>query len=182
MPKVRKATWKAIVILRDQDVMRCQKGRKKKVSHDHPDVASLRSSKRPLLAGYTMVDASPLIRTYNCLTSDREKRLPKSAALLLVLLIMFGLISGGPLTLFGGDNVVLGQFVISIVILFTGAFLSLGGSADIPRTHFAPSPVYISVRKSKGSTTVEKISLRDFVQSKLPSLRSPFVPAWWLFK
>jgi hypothetical protein len=47
---------------------------------------------------------------------------------------------------------------------------------------FAPSPVCLSVRKSKGSAMVEKISLRDFVHSRLPGLRSPYVPAWWLFK
>jgi len=95
---------------------------------------------------------------------------------------MFKLIPGEPTTLFSGSSVGVLRFLISVVVLSMGAFLSRRGSPDIPRTHFAPSPIYLSVRKSKGSTMVEKISLRDFVESKMPSLHSPFVPAWWLFK
>jgi hypothetical protein len=83
-----------------------------------------------------------------------------------------------PSTLFGD---LLGCLV-SVVVLSIGVFLSWRGSPDIPRTLFATSPVYISVRKSKGSLSVERITLRDFVESKIPSLYLPFVPAWWLFK
>jgi hypothetical protein len=95
---------------------------------------------------------------------------------------MFNLISGGPSTLFSGNSVDVAPFVITIVVLSMGAFLGLRGSPDVPRTHFAPSPVYLPVRESKDSTVIKKISLRDFVESKLPSLRQPFIPAWWLFK
>jgi hypothetical protein len=72
--------------------------------------------------------------------------------------------------------------MVSVAGWCSGAFLSRRGSPDIPRTLFAPSPVYISVRKSKGSPSVERINLRDFVESKIPSLYLPFVPAWWLSK
>jgi hypothetical protein len=98
---------------------------------------------------------------------------------------MFKLISGGPSSFFslGGNNVVLCfRLLISVVALSVGAFLRRRGSPDTPRMHFAPSPVYLSVRKSKGSAEAEKISLRDFMESKMPSLHLPFVPAWWLFK
>ena len=83
-----------------------------------------------------------------------------------------------PSTLFGDQL----RCLVSLVILSMGAFLNWRGSPDIPRTHFAPSPVYISVRKLKGSPSVERITLQDFVQSKIPTLFLPFVPAWWLSK
>ena len=89
----------------------------------------------------------------------------------------------GKTTLFNGnsaDNV--RRILISVVILSMGILLRLRGSPDVPKIQFAPSPVSLSVRKSKGSATVEQTSLRDFVQSKLPSLCLPFIPAWWLFK
>lgn len=96
---------------------------------------------------------------------------------------MLDLISGRPATLFGsGITVDVGRLLISVVILSMGAFLSLRGTPDVPRTHFESSDVYLSVRKSTGSTQAKKISLRDFVELKLPSLRLPFVPVWWLFK
>lgn len=82
-----------------------------------------------------------------------------------------------PLTLFGD----LLRCLVSVVVLSIGAFLGRRGSPDLPRTLFAPSPVYISV-KSKCSPLVERITLRDFVESKIPTLYLPFVPAWWLSK
>lgn len=95
---------------------------------------------------------------------------------------MLDLISGGPSTIFkfSGSSTDVGRFIVSLVVLSMGAFLSLRGSSHVPRTHFSPSPVHIKVRKSTSSKEVEKISLRDFVETRCPSLSSPFVPAWWL--
>lgn len=92
---------------------------------------------------------------------------------------MLELISGGPSNLFTAPSVDAGRVLVSLVVLSMGAFLSLRGASHIPKTYFPPSPVKITSRTEKG---VEEISFRKFVEKKCPSLRSPFVPAWWLFR
>ena len=72
------------------------------------------------------------------------------------------------------------RVLVGLVVLSVGTFLSLrGASHNIPKTYFPPSSVQITTRTENG---VKEISLRKFVEQKCPSLRSPFVPAWWLFR
>ena len=94
---------------------------------------------------------------------------------------MLDLNSGDLSNLFTAPNVDAARVLVSLVALSVGTFLSLTvrGASQIPKTYFPPSSVQIITRTEKG---VEEISLRKFVEQKCPSLRSPFVPAWWLFR
>jgi hypothetical protein len=46
--------------------------------------------------------------------------------------------------------------------------------------HLSASPAYFSVRKVTDTADVERLSMRTFLESRVPSLFSEFRHAWWL--
>ncbi|CAL1704788.1 unnamed protein product [Somion occarium] len=63
-----------------------------------------------------------------------------------------------------------------------GSFFSfLTAAYYVPKLYFASSPAVVAVRKTFNGKQVDRISLRDLVQARCPSLLSPFKPVWWLF-
>ncbi|KAI0748022.1 AB-hydrolase YheT [Daedaleopsis nitida] len=62
-----------------------------------------------------------------------------------------------------------------------GALLSfLSAAYYVPKLHFGPIPETVSVKTAASSKAVERITLRDYVQLRCPSLFQEFRPAWWL--
>ncbi|KAI0374786.1 AB-hydrolase YheT [Pilatotrama ljubarskyi] len=62
-----------------------------------------------------------------------------------------------------------------------GAFFSLFSAAYyIPKLYFGSVPATVAARSSGSSKAVERVTLRDFIQLRCPSLFTQFRPAWWL--
>ncbi|KAI9064335.1 AB-hydrolase YheT [Trametes sanguinea] len=62
-----------------------------------------------------------------------------------------------------------------------GLLLSVLSSAYyLPKLYFATAPATVAVRSAASSKAIEKVSLRDFVRFRCPSLLKEFRPAWWL--
>ncbi|KAI0361988.1 AB-hydrolase YheT [Trametes cingulata] len=62
-----------------------------------------------------------------------------------------------------------------------GAFLSLFSAAYyVPKLYFGSVPATVAARSSASSKAIERVTLRDFVQLRCPSLFKEFRPAWWL--
>ncbi|KAF7440481.1 hypothetical protein PC9H_000826 [Pleurotus ostreatus] len=53
-------------------------------------------------------------------------------------------------------------------------------SSRATRIHFPDKPAYVSVA-AKDECTESRLSLRNLLETKCPSLFEPFVPSWWLF-
>ena len=61
-----------------------------------------------------------------------------------------------------------------------GALFSfLSASYYVPKLYFG-TPETVFVRPAASTKAIEKVTLRDFVQSRCPSLFQEFRPAWWL--
>jgi hypothetical protein len=50
----------------------------------------------------------------------------------------------------------------------------------VPKVYFGTSPAPIRLHNSKDPAKTDETTLSAFVESKVPSLFSPFLPAWWL--
>ncbi|OSD01613.1 AB-hydrolase YheT [Trametes coccinea BRFM310] len=62
-----------------------------------------------------------------------------------------------------------------------GLLLSVLSSAYyLPKLYFATAPATVAVKNAASSKAIEKVSLRDFVRFRCPSLLKEFRPAWWL--
>ncbi|EIW60478.1 AB-hydrolase YheT [Trametes versicolor FP-101664 SS1] len=62
-----------------------------------------------------------------------------------------------------------------------GVFFSLLSAAYyMPKLHFGSVPATIATKSAASSKAIERITLRDFVQLRCPSLFEEFRPAWWL--
>lgn len=54
------------------------------------------------------------------------------------------------------------------------------GLDQVPRLYFGPTVATVAVRKSTRPDDTEKVSLREVVERRCPSLHDVFRPAWWL--
>ncbi|KAI0709091.1 AB-hydrolase YheT [Earliella scabrosa] len=62
-----------------------------------------------------------------------------------------------------------------------GALLSfLSATYYMPKLYFGPTPATVSARTAASSKAVERVTLREFIQLRCPSLFREFRPAWWL--
>ncbi|KAI0637069.1 AB-hydrolase YheT [Trametes polyzona] len=62
-----------------------------------------------------------------------------------------------------------------------GVFFSLLSAAYyMPKLYFGFVPATVAARSAKSSKAIERITLRDFIQTRCPSLFQEFRPAWWL--
>ncbi|KAI0646954.1 AB-hydrolase YheT [Trametes meyenii] len=62
-----------------------------------------------------------------------------------------------------------------------GALFSVFSAAYyIPKLYFGSVPATFSVRGAESLKVTERVTLRDFVQLRCPSLLKEFRPAWWL--
>ncbi|TFK80926.1 AB-hydrolase YheT [Polyporus arcularius HHB13444] len=50
----------------------------------------------------------------------------------------------------------------------------------IPKLFYGPTPATVSARTSAGSKAIERVSLREFLELRCPSLHKEYRPAWWL--
>ncbi|KAI0781038.1 AB-hydrolase YheT [Trametes elegans] len=56
----------------------------------------------------------------------------------------------------------------------------LSAAYYLPKLYFGSVPATVSVRSTTNVKAVERVTLRDFIQLRCPSLFKEFRPAWWL--
>jgi len=73
--------------------------------------------------------------------------------------------------------------LLSLAVM--GAVLSFATksySSDFPTVHFDPTPALLPVKKGKDQDEIEHVSIKTLLETRCPTLFTPFKPLWWLSK
>lgn len=85
---------------------------------------------------------------------------------------------------------VIGHRLFSLLDAMSSVLGWLWRVHDVPKLFYSPAVASVTVRAgytdgsagSEATKEQEKVSLRDLVERRCPSLHNTFVPAWWLPK
>jgi hypothetical protein len=62
------------------------------------------------------------------------------------------------------------------------SFTTKARSLDLPIVHFDSNPALLLVKKAEADDEVERVCIKTLLETRCPSLFTPFKPLWWLFK